>query len=602
VLVLLLFSFISGVVTILSPCILPVLPVLLSGGVGGGRARPFGVIAGFVLSFAFFTLALSAIVQALGVPADALRWVAIAMVALFGLAMLLPALGGALEMVATRIASARGARARGRPTASGFWGGLPLGLSLGLLWTPCVGPIMASVIGLALAQRVDGGSVFITLAYTLGTSLPMLAAMLGGRELLRKAPALSRNAGRIQRGFGAAMLLMALAMGLQWDRKLQTALLAAFPKYGSGLTALETTAPVRAALEARSGRGAAERSAARSLAAGAFAGVPAEAEAFSVLGDFGSAPEFVASGPWHNTGPEGAGSTPSLQSLRGKVVLVDFWTYSCVNCIRTIPYLRAWYSAYRDEGLVIVGVHSPEFAFERSTANVAKAIRDLGVAWPVVQDNDYAQWRAYGNNYWPAHYLIDAKGRVRYWHFGEGEYAKTEGIIKTLLAEAGANFSGAKAPAPGGPPEYALADETPETYLGYLRGSGPVSAVKPIADRPIAYAPARSPAAGEWTLSGTWTIAGEYLSPATTGGAPAILELGFKAKDVYLVVEPADGGGTISLLLDGRKPPATPDVAAGLLRPDSSRLYHLVALDRGGEHRLRLEARGSLRLFAFTFG
>jgi cytochrome c biogenesis protein CcdA/thiol-disulfide isomerase/thioredoxin len=589
--VLLAFAFLSGVVTILSPCILPVLPIVLSGGVGGGKARPFGVIVGFVLSFTFFTLALSAIVQAVGLPADALRLFAIAIIALFGLVMLVPALGDAFESLVSRIASGRGG-APGRRSPVGFWGGLPVGLSLGLVWTPCVGPIMASVISLALSQKIDGGSVFITLAYTLGTSLPMLAVMLGGRSLLNRVPALARHAGGIRKGFGVLMLAMAVAMGLQWDRKLQAAVLAAFPGYGSGLTALETVAPVRSALEARSGRGSTTAlSASGADAESAFAGAPAESEAPAALGDYGSAPAFVAKGPWFNSGPL------DLGALRGKVVLVDFWTYSCVNCLRTIPYLKAWYSAYKDKGLVIVGVHSPEFAFERVPTNVSKAIRDLGVAWPVVSDNDYSQWGAYKNQYWPAHYFIDAKGRVRYWHFGEGEYEKSEEVIKALLAEAGAKVAGSVSPG-----EYALASGTPETYLGYLRGKGLVSAVKPVADSPADYRPARVPGIGEWSLSGSWTIAGEFIRPDSGAGPATRVELGFESKDVYLVVEPEGEGGRIGVFLDGAAAPATDDVAGGVLKPDSGRLYHLVALKESGVHRLRLDVKGGMRLFAFTFG
>ena len=214
--VLLAFAFLSGVITILSPCILPVLPIVLAGGGSGGKGRPFGVISGFIVSFSFFTLALSTIVQALGVPADTLRYVAMALIVLFGIVMVVPRFRELFDVATSRIASG-GSRAAAKPRA-GFWGGIPVGLSLGLVWTPCVGPIMASVISLALAQKVDGGSVLVTVAYTLGTAIPMLAIMLGGRALIAKAPALSRNAGTIQRAFGVVMILMGVALAFQWDR------------------------------------------------------------------------------------------------------------------------------------------------------------------------------------------------------------------------------------------------------------------------------------------------------------------------------------------------------------------------------------------------
>jgi cytochrome c biogenesis protein CcdA/thiol-disulfide isomerase/thioredoxin len=590
--VLLAFAFLSGVITILSPCILPVLPIVLAGGSSGGKARPFGVIAGFVVSFSFFTLALSAIVQALGVPADAMRYVAIALITLFGVVMLVPRLRDAFDLAVSRIASRGGVgKAPSKPKA-GFWGGIPVGLSLGLVWTPCVGPIMASVISLALTQKVDGGSIFVTLAYTFGTAIPMLAIMLGGRALIAKVPGLQKRAGAIQRVFGVVMILMGVALAFQWDRQIQTAILKAFPSYGSGLTAIEGLAPVKKALAARSGSPGAQAIAAS--ASGVFSGAPADSTGTDALGDYGAAPAFVAAGPWFNTLAATAGipaqsAALDLASLRGRVVLVDFWTYSCINCIRTIPYLKSWYEAYKDKGFVI------EFAFEKVSTNVSRAMRDLGVTWPVVQDNDYSQWNAYANKYWPAHYLIDAKGRVRAWHFGEGDYAGTEAQIRELLAEAGTTLNAGlvSAPAP------ALAAITQETYLGYERGKGFASAVEPLPDKAIDYRPARVPATGEWNLKGQWTIAGQYITPASAGS----LWLGFDAKDVYVVAEPAGvGGGSIAAFVDGAPAADTSDLRGGNVNPDSSRLYHIVALPSGGSHVLRLDVKGKLRLFSFTFG
>ena len=594
--VLLAFAFVSGVITILSPCILPVLPIVLSGGVGGGKARPFGVLAGFVVSFTVFTLALSAIVQALGIPVDALRIVAVVLIILFGLVMLVPWLRDRFELLASRIAR-RPAATTGTPAArQGFWSGVVVGLSLGLIWTPCVGPIMASVISLALTQHVDGGSVSITLAYTLGTSIPMLGVMLGGRALLNRVPALTRSAGAIQKGFGVLMIVVGIGIGLGWDRQFQTFVLRALPGYGSGLTAIEQTSPVKTALKAR-----APAAAAVNVAAGTFQ-APETAPENGVLGDYGQAPDFVTKGTWFNTegiaaasGQTSHGGTMPLTmaALRGKVVVVDFWTYSCVNCVRTIPYLRAWYDAYHDKGLVIVGVHTPEFEFEKNTANVARAIHDLGVTWPVVQDNDYAEWSAYGNQYWPAHYFIDAKGRVRYFHFGEGEYDVSEKVIQELLKEAGENVGGIVSR-----PDTKIDANTPETYLGYDRGRGFASAVPPVADVPIEYHPARRPANGEWNLSGTWTITPQYIVPAASG----VLQLGFDAKNVFLVIEPAEAGGSIGVSVDGAPAMDTSDVRGGTLAPRESRMYQLVGLASAGTHVLKLSVKGKLRLFAFTFG
>ena len=248
---LLAFAFASGIVTILSPCILPMLPIVLSGGVARGKARPLGVVLGFVASFTAFTLALTAIVQAFGIPADALRIVAVVLIAGFGLIMAVPALRGPFERAASRIAGLASRRRAGVAGRSGFWAGLPVGVGLGLVWTPCVGPIMASVVSLALTQRVDGGAVAITLAYSLGTAVPMFAVMAGGRALLERVPGLKRNAARIQQGFGVLMIAVAVAIAFGLDRKFQTAILDLFPNYGTGLTRLEQAAPVRSALAAR---------------------------------------------------------------------------------------------------------------------------------------------------------------------------------------------------------------------------------------------------------------------------------------------------------------------------------------------------------------
>jgi len=607
--VLLAFAFLSGVITVLSPCILPVLPIVLSGGVGGGKARPFGVLTGFVVSFTVFTLTLSAIVQALGIPADALRVVAVVLIVLFGVVMLVPRLRVGFELLTSRIASRNkgsqpvGAGAGAR--RAGYWSGVVVGLSLGLIWTPCVGPIMASVITLALTQHVNGGAVFITLAYTLGTSIPMLAVMLGGRALLTRVPALTRNAANIQKGFGVLMIVMGVAIGLGWDRQFQAAILRAFPNYGSGLTAIEKAPSVRVALktlEPGTAAGGKLSGSENSSGERVFTGAGDVTPQNGVLGDYGLAPAFVTKGMWFNTEgvvpmpgqPSEGGSMPlSLQSLRGKVVVVDFWTYSCVNCVRTLPYLKAWNDTYRSRGLVIVGVHTPEFEFEKKSANVERAIKDLGVDWPVVQDNDYSQWNAYANQFWPAHYFIDAKGHVRYFHFGEGEYDVSEKVIQALLKEAGTNVEGiVSKPAPE------IDAQTPETYLGYGRGRGFASATVPVPDMVTDYLPARVPQNGEWNLSGKWTITQQYVLPESSG----TLQLGFQAKNVFLVIEPQGSGGKITVNVDGQPGADTADVKDGTLAPRESRVYQLVGLKQAGAHLLRLEVQGQVRLFAFTFG
>lgn len=593
------FAFVSGIITILSPCILPVLPIVLSGSVSGGKARPLGIVAAFVTSFTLFTLALSTIVEAIGIPPGTLRIVSVVLLVVFGLVMFVPALRERFEVLASRVAAGRGSKRRVTAPRSGFWGGVPVGLSLGLVWTPCVGPIMASVISLALTRRVDGGSVLITLAYSLGTSIPMLAVMFGGRALLNRVPGLARNMASIQKGFGVVMIVVGLAIAFNWDRQIQTALLRAFPAYGTGLTAIEQNSAVEHALNERADVGGSGGAIANGSAK-VFAGAKSFAPAPGMLADYGAAPPLVAQGPWYNTAgisardPKNGAPPLTMADLRGKVVVVDFWTYSCVNCVRTIPYLRAWYHAYKSKGLVIIGVHTPEFEFEKVPHNVRAAIADLGVTWPVVQDNNYLEWNAYHNRYWPAEYFIGPNGRVRYFHFGEGDYATDEKVIQALLRERGDSLSGVVSK-----PDLVNYSMTPETYLGYARGRGFTSPTSPLADAPTDYAAAPVATNGQWNLSGSWTIASEYVVPDGGDGA---LTLRFDAKNVYLVVQPESGDGTIRVSVDGSPPTDTADDRNGVVRPKQSRLYHLVGLEKPGEHLLELQVSKGMRLFAFTFG
>ncbi len=576
--VLLPFAFLSGILTILSPCILPVLPVVLSGSVGG-KARPYGVILGFVASFSLFTLALTAIVDRLGIPDDSFRIVAVVFMSIFGLIMIVPKLRDGFEIFISRFAGKGTVRGERR----GFTGGVFIGASLGLVWTPCVGPIMASIISLAFTQQVEGGAVFIILAYSLGTAIPMFAVMIGGRELLKKIP--RKNPALTQRIFGGLMILVALSIGFGWDRRFQTVVLEAFPGYGTGLTSFENLDRVRKEIDTREGK-IFENSPL------SFDNPPSRGR----LGDYGPAPEIVTQGMWLNTDGEGY----TMADLKGKVVLLDFWTYSCINCVRTVPHIRSWWEAYEDQGLVVIGVHTPEFAFERNPENLRAAMDDLGVTWPVIQDNRYAQWRAYGNRYWPAHYFIDAEGRIRYFQFGEGDYDVAENVIRKLLKEANGEVSGRAR----GTDEAKIQSNTPETYLGYSRTDGFASEQAAMPELPVSYTPVKVPDNGEWTLDGTWTFSKDFVSfgPAASKEESGVLELGFEAKNVFLVVEPFGNGGRIEVRVDGELSEDTPDLRDGILTPDTSRVYQLAGLPREGRHILNLKVTGELRLYAFTFG
>lgn len=574
-LLLTLFAFLAGIVTIFSPCILPILPVVLSGSVTGGKRKPLGIIAGFVVSFTFFTLFLATIVKLVGIRADSLRLVSVIVIFLFGASLVSSKMQALIEQAFTKLSGF----APRTQTQSGFLGGVLIGISLGLIWTPCVGPILASVISLAITGQVSSSTFFITLAYSLGTALPMLAITYGGRELLQKHPKLIANTGRIQKVFGVLMIFTAIAIYSNLDRKFQTFILEKFPNYGVGLTKFEDNPLLQNQLE------------------------KLQVTSQGNLEDMGQpmldfleenltkAPELIPGGQWFNSQPL------SLKELRGKVVLVDFWTYSCINCIRTLPYLKSWHEKYSNDGLVIIGVHSPEFAFEKDADNVTRAIADFEIKYPVMQDNDFATWRAYGNRYWPAKYFIDKDGRIRWTHFGEGEYEESEQVIQTLLAETGVSIADNKSNLP----EYQVFARTPELYLGYARIEYLASPEFIKKDQPQIYSLPSLLPDDYVAYQGSWTVTKEYAK-AEAGSS---LELNFEAKEVFLVMRPMNGEGKVKVVLDGKivEAEAGSDVENGLVTVDQDHLYRLINLTTPGRHRLRLEfVDNNTALFAFTFG
>ena len=421
--ILILFSVLSGLVTVLSPCILPVLPIVLSSSIEKGRARPLGLITGLILSFSIFTLAISQIVSLLGLSANVLRLIAVIVIGILGLGMLLPALNNLFQKVLGLIP---GLLPQNSPQGSGFGGGLITGACLGLVWAPCAGPILAAVTTLAATRAVNSGAVLVVLAYAVGAGVPLLAIAYGGRALFNKAGIFRRNSGRIQQSFGLVMLLTAGLIAFNADSMVTAWATSLVPAdWTKQLDAFETSPIVSQQLVGLN------QPASPALAIpSAIPGNTPMPKTID-LPNLGPAPEFTGIYHWLN-------STPlTMQDLRGKVVLVDFWTFDCINCIHTLPYVTAWYNKYHDKGFVVIGVHTPEFAVERDTANVAQAISQYQIKYPVAQDNDYATWKAYNNEYWPAEYFIDAKGNLRHTVFGEGDYGQSEKIIQQLLAEAG---------------------------------------------------------------------------------------------------------------------------------------------------------------------
>jgi cytochrome c biogenesis protein CcdA/thiol-disulfide isomerase/thioredoxin len=579
---LIIFGFIAGAATALSPCVLPVLPIALSAGATGGRRRPLGIVAGLAVSFTFATVALVYVIAALGLPDELLRKLAIAVLIGFGLVLMAPPLAARVEAWLSRFTSRAGATRGG---GDGFWSGALIGISLGFVYAPCAGPILAGVITVSASQSFGAGRLAIALSYGIGSAFALYFLMLGGRKLI--APLARRGAG-LQVAMGAVMVVVALAMLGRYDIRFQNAIANDLPSFlVNPSKSIEDTASAQTALAALRGGG-------HGIGSEASGGAPETGANGSLkLPVLGKAPEFVGTERWFNT----PGDRPlTLKQLRGRVVLVDFWTYSCINCIRTLPYLEAWDARYRKDGLTIVGVHTPEFPFEREASNVEAAIAEDGIKYPVVQDNEQQTWSAYGNQYWPAEYFIDARGNVRYVHFGEGEYGEKEKVIRALLAEAGDRVGKGMSGAHGIEPS--LGVTTPETYLGVARAERFTNPMLSPGLHDFSAPPQVPP--NEFAFRGPWRI--EFHSATAAGGS---LELNFGARHVYLVLGSVGQPRQVRVLLDGR--PIAPavagaDVHGGVVTVDSQRLYELVDLPRVGHHVLRLEPEAGVMGYAFTFG
>ena len=555
-----LFAVLAGAGTALSPCVLPILPALLSAGATGGRRRPLGIVAGLAVTFTITIVGLAELIDGVGLGDGTLRSIAIAVLLAFGVAVAVPAVGARLEAPLSRLA-----RLGPRTAGDGLWSGLGVGAALGFVYAPCAGPILAAVIAVSAAS---GRSVLIGASYALGSALALLALALGGRRLLAGARRGARGA-LVQRALGGVMILTAFAMALGADARFQAAIATHLPS-----ALVDPARPIEESAAARS-----RLAELRHRPAG--------------LPRYGVAPDFTGTQRWFNTP---GGRALSLRELRGRVVLVDFWTYTCINCLRTLPYLTAWDRRYGAAGLTIVGVHSPEFSFEKDAGNVQEAIARAGLRYPIAQDNHMATWNAWGNQYWPAEFLIDAAGLVRRAHFGEGEYAETERAIRSLLAERGTRRLGGAARVRGAVTPSART--TPETYLGAQRAEGFAGDRPRVGTR--AYRAPESLGPNAFALAGTWRVSKESALAVHDARLAAVVQ----ARDVYLVLSAGAGrAGRVRVAVDGRPAGSSgTHVRGGAITVRRQRLYHLAHFAAPGRHRLDLRFGAGVSGFTFTFG
>jgi cytochrome c biogenesis protein CcdA/thiol-disulfide isomerase/thioredoxin len=596
-LLLMLFAFIAGAGTAITPCVLPVVPALLASSATGGRRRPVGIVIGLAATFTIAIVLLAQLVKGVGLASGAARTLAIVVLIGFGIAMLIPDIAARIQAPLSRLARF-GPKTRG----DGFWSGIGVGGALGFVCAPCAGPILAAVTSVSASSGASARTVLVAISYSAGLAAVLLVYAFAGRAVLDRIRRAAR--GHIVEGvLGTVLILTGVLMAFNVDVRFEEAL------------AKDTSLPAVLVDPTRSleNSSAVQNRLASLRPASRFADAQKEASATPVpteaerevaipgvktpsLSNLGRAPEFTGTEDWFNT----PGDRPlSLAGLRGHVVLLDFWTYTCINCLRTLPFLEGLYANYHRYGLEIVGVETPEFTFEQEASNVAQAIHSDGIRYPVVQDNKYGTWNAWQNQYWPAEYLIDAKGQVRHFQFGEGHYKESEAAIRALLADAGARTLPAPMTATAIMPSAGLG--TLETYLDTERQQGFLEPLRPG----VRQYPGVTGSLGlnHFALKGAWNASSESIAPAASG---ASITGTVQAAKVYLVLTSA---GNVPrqgrVLLDGQPLPNThagADVRNGVVTITGQRLYSLVSFPEAQQFTFTVQLPPGVTAYDFTFG
>ncbi len=601
-LLLMLFALIAGAGTAITPCVLPVVPALLASSATGGRRRPVGIVIGLAITFTIAIVLLAQLVKGVGLASGAARTLAIVVLIGFGVALLVPDLTARIEAPLSRLGRF-GPKTRG----TGFWSGLGVGAALGFVCAPCAGPILAAVTSVSASSGANARVVLVAISYSVGLSAVLLVYAFAGRAVIDRVRRVGRG-NSVNRALGVVLLATGVLMVFNVDVRFEEALakdtslpailvdptrsLESSNAVQKRLASLRPTSRfVTAQQEASAGR------ARISIPTAAEREVAVPGVKTPSLPILGTAPDFTDNQDWFNT----PGDRPlTLAGLRGHVVLVDFWTYTCINCLRTLPFLKGLYAQYHKYGLEIVGVETPEFTFEQEASNVRQAISSDGIKYPVVQDNKYGTWDAWNNEYWPAEYLIDAKGKVRHYQFGEGDYKQSEAAVRALLADAGAASLPPPMTATAIMPSSGLG--TPETYLddtqrtqGFVTKLLAGNREYPGASGPLSI--------NQFALKGPWDATSESI---TAVGSGASITGAVQAAKVYLVLTSA---GNVPregrVLLDGQPIPnahAGTDVRNGVVTVTGQRLYNLISFADAQQFTFTVQLPPGVSAYDFTFG